>query len=248
MTLAQARPSSPTLVSPVRVTVPNTRFAQPGTGERNPTIETDNGRRWMSAEDLAHYLRNNDHPLISAADLVAFNAEKVQTLNGRQVFEVGRSLEVLPGAAAVERAMDPNAITVRGGVSAVIGGNTGGPFNVFALTPIDSQGVPQLAETKIFYSVPGTPIVGTFKPADASFGTGMGGSTNLRGLTLFGNVRLEVGDTREDGLTNTGFSVNGGILFPLPNLPGKYAGGAASASVMGWVDWQMVMDAYRMAF
>jgi hypothetical protein len=236
-----------TLVSPVSVKVPHPLFAKPGGGVSDPTTVTDNGRRWMPAEGLAHYLRNSGHPLVSAADLIAFNSGQVHNLNGRQVFAVGTSIQVLPGAAAVARASQDNGFTVQAGVSSVVGGNVGGPASVYALTPVDSKGRPQIDETKIFYSIPGTHIVGTFKPKDMSMAIGLGGSVNLKGIVLFGNVRLEVGGASSDPgsrLTRTGVSVNGGILFPLLNQPGEQGGVAGAASVIGDADWGLIKDAW----
>jgi hypothetical protein len=241
--LAQARPAQPVVVTPVKVTVPHALFAKPDGSTRDPTIATEDGRRWMPAADLAHYLRNSGHPLVSAADLIAFNRTQAQSLGGREVFEVGRSVNVLPGAAAVARAGGDTNFSVNAGLSSVVGGNVGGPASVYALTPVDSRGRPQFGETKIFYSIPGTPVVGAFKPSDMSMGTGLGGSVTLAGVTLFGNVRMEVGSSTSPNsrLTPTGFSINGGILFPLLGRPGETGGVAGAASVMGRADWGMIM-------
>lgn len=189
---------------------------------------------------------------MSAADLVAFNRGNVQMLNGKAVFEVGQAIQVLPGAAAVARASGVDifeGLQLRAGVSAVGGGNVGGPASVYALTPVDGQGRPQFDQTKIFYSIPGTPIVGTFKPQDMSVGTGVGGTVKLGPIVLFGNVRMEVGgqdSNPNDRLTPTGFSINGGVLFPLHGRPDEYGGVAGAASIMGEADWGLIMDAWRM--
>jgi hypothetical protein len=243
-TVPQATTGNPTVVSPVTVKVPHPLIGRPGGGARDPTFVTKDGRRWIGPEDLAQVLRDGGNRTVSAADLVAFNADKVHRLGGRQVFEVGQSIQVLPGAAAVARAAG-NDIKVQAGISAVAGGSVG-PAGVYLLTPL-ANGKLQFGDTKIFYTIPGTKLVGTFKPKDMSMGTGVGTSAKFGSIVLFGNVRMEVGGEPIPGSVNTptGFSVNGGILFPLMGRPGLMGGVAGQVSVMGEADWTMIMDVWR---
>jgi hypothetical protein len=82
-------------------------------------------------------------------------------------------------------------------------------------------------------------------------------------MVLFGNVRMEIGGSDpnpHDRLIPTGFSVTGGVLFPLTSLPKDLefiapyvhavmplkgsVGAAASASIMGEADWGLIMKVW----
>lgn len=153
--LAQRRATTET-VEATTVTVPHPAFTNGRGGFYDPTVVTGAGRRWITADDLGRYLRTQGNTHLSAADLVAANPGKVQTLNGRAVFEVGTTVQAVPGAARIASAAGVDIfadIKVQAGVAAVIGGNVGGPVNLFALTPINAAtGQPDFANTKIFGS------------------------------------------------------------------------------------------------
>ncbi len=237
------------ITAATEVVVPRPAF-QGRQGQWDPTVATNDGRRWLSSTDLVRYLTHSGHPNVTESDLIAANHNRVSVLNGRAVFEVGAKVNVVPGAARLAAAagVDPlHGLELSAGISGVVGGNVGGPVSVYALTPVDPKtGRPDFAQTKIFYAIPGTPIVGTFKPGDGSLAGGFGASGQLGPFTLFGNIRLELSPNAAtaDGRVPTGFSVNAGVLAPLPNAPGEQAGVAVQGSVSAPVDWGLVMDVW----
>jgi hypothetical protein len=232
--------SAPEVQKAAEVRVPRPSF-QGSQGPYDATVASGDGRRWITPHNLAHYLNNTGYTGLTAADLTAANPGRAQTLHGNAVFPVGSTVNVVPGAAAIAQAAGASpqgGFSAESGVSAAVGRRTG-PVSVFSLTPVDpTTGQPDIANTKIFVTTPGTPaVVTTFRPSDNSVAVGVGGSVTVGQMRLFGNVRVEFGPGDNSHTTSTGLSLNAGWLLPVPGSPGVVAGPAAQGRVSADIDW-----------
>jgi hypothetical protein len=215
------------LIDARTIAVPNAAMSDGRGGVRGPLINSV-GDRFLDAEDLARYLRTLGDTHVTAADLVAANPN-THILSGRPVFKIGEPISIAPGASLIAAQAGVDDLQFQGGVSQVWG-HGAGPLNVFALIPVDEAGGPDPQNTKIFYSIPGTPIVGTVRPSDQTVSFGLGNTVKVGEFVLFGNVRLEV-DPRS--LNTAGVSVNGGLLLPLgPRGSTGYAGSLSAPDIV----------------
>jgi hypothetical protein len=127
------------------VTVPHPQFTDGNGRPYDPTVLTSDGRRWLSTENLSHWLRNKGFPSTSG-QLLFDNQRKAHVVGGTRMFEVGATVNIRHAKSAdlADRVgvTPPTEIKVSAGSGTlVVGGTTqfvkgsGIVFGAFALIP-----------------------------------------------------------------------------------------------------------------
>lgn len=95
------------------ITVPRPQFVDRNGQSYDPTTADAQGRRWISSDELAHYLRNTGVP-VTGAWLVANNPARAHQLGGEYQFQVGDTIRAPLATGTVASSGDASPVSAPG--------------------------------------------------------------------------------------------------------------------------------------
>jgi hypothetical protein len=98
------------------VTVPHPQFVDRSGNTYDPTTTDSQGRRWISSDELAHYLRNTGVPVTSAW-LIANNPARAHQLGSEYQFQVGDTIRAPLATGTVASSGDAAPTTAAPGTT-----------------------------------------------------------------------------------------------------------------------------------